>query len=167
MKERLTQADIRKIEEEIEHRKLVVRKEAIEAVKEARAHGDLSENFEYHAAKKDKNKNESRIRYLERMLKTAEIIEDHSAQDQVGMNNIVHLYMEEDDETETYKLVTSIRSSSLKGYVSIESPLGKAILGRKTGDRVTVKVNEHYSYDVIIKGIEKNTDESQDEIRKF
>ncbi len=163
----MTESDVKKIEEEIEHRKLVVRKEAIEAVKEARAHGDLSENFEYHAAKKDKNKNESRIRYLERMLKTAEVIKDHSARDEVGMNNIVHLYMEEDDEMETYKLVTSIRGNSLKGYISIESPLGKAIFGKKTGDRVTVKVNDTYSYEVVIKGIEKNTDDSGDEIRKF
>ncbi len=167
MKERLTESDVKKIEAEIEHRKLVVRKEAIEAVKEARAHGDLSENFEYHAAKKDKNKNESRIRYLERMLKTAEVIHDSSNENEVGMNNVVKLYIEEDDEMETYKLVTSIRSSSLKGYISIESPLGQAIFGKKVGDRVTVKVNDNYSYDVIIKEIEKNTDESEDEIRKF
>lgn len=167
MRERLTKNDVKKIEEEIEYRKLVVRKEAIEAVKEARAHGDLSENFEYHAAKKDKNKNESRIRYLERMLKTAEVIEDSSSEDEVGMNNIVKLYIEEDDEVETYKLVTSIRSSSLKGLISIESPLGKAIFGKKVGDRVSVKVNDAYSYDVIIQGVEKNTDDSEDEIRKF
>lgn len=167
MRERLTKSDVKKIEEEIEYRKLVVRKEAIEAVKEARAHGDLSENFEYHAAKKDKNKNESRIRYLERMLKTAEVIEDSSSEDEVGMNNIVKLYIEEDDEVETYKLVTSIRSSSLKGLISIESPLGKAIFGKKVGDRVSVKVNDAYSYDVIIQGVEKNTDDSEDEIRKF
>lgn len=167
MRERLTETDVQKIEEEIEHRKLVVRKEAIEAVKEARAHGDLSENFEYHAAKKDKNKNESRIRYLERMLKTAEVIHDNTSQDEVGMNNTVHLYIEEDDETETYKLVTSIRSSSLKGLISIESPLGKAIYGKKVGDRVSVRVNDNYSYDVIIKGVEKTNDESEDEIRKF
>lgn len=167
MRERLTESDVKKIEEEIEYRKLVVRKEAIEAVKEARAHGDLSENFEYHAAKKDKNKNESRIRYLERMLKTAEVIQDRSTEDEVGMNNIVHLYMEEDDEMETYKLVTSIRGNSLKGLISIESPLGKAIFGKKVGERVLVKVNDAYSYEVVIKGVEKNTDDSEDAIRKF
>ena len=93
----LTRSDIKKIQDEIDHRKLVIRKEAIEAVKEARAHGDLSENFEYYAAKKDKNKNESRIRYLERMIKTAKIIEDASEEDVIGMNNTVHLYFEEDD----------------------------------------------------------------------
>lgn len=89
MREQLTEHDVKKIEEEIEYRKLVVRKEAIEAVKEARAHGDLSENFEYHAAKKDKNRNESRIRYLERMLKTAKIVKDTSAADEAGLNNLV------------------------------------------------------------------------------
>ena len=101
MRDQLTKNDIKKIEEEIEYRKLVVRKEAIEAVKEARAQGDLSENFEYYAAKKDKNKNESRIRYLERMLRTAVVVSDESKEDEVGINNTVTLYMEEDDETET------------------------------------------------------------------
>lgn len=106
--EQLTENDVKKIKEEIEYRKLTVRKNAIEAVKEARAHGDLSENFEYHAAKKDKNMNESRIRYLERMLKNAEIVSDQSKSDEVGINNTVTLYMEDDDEEETYKIVTSI-----------------------------------------------------------
>ena len=123
--EKLTQKDVERLQEEIDHRKLVVRKEAIEAVKEARAQGDLSENFEYYAAKRDKNKNESRIRYLERMIKNAEIITDNSRDDEVGLNNTVQLYMEEDDETETYKLVTSIRGNSLSGRISTESPLGK------------------------------------------
>jgi len=100
MQEQLTKSDVAKIEAEIEHRKMVVRKEAIEAVKEARAHGDLSENFEYYAAKRDKNKNESRIRYLERMLRTARIVSDESGEDEVGLNNLVELYFEEDDETE-------------------------------------------------------------------
>jgi len=112
MREQLTESDVKKIQEEIEYRKLVVRKEAIEAVKEARAQGDLSENFEYYAAKKDKNKNESRIRYLERMLKTAAIVKDDSGSDEVGINNVVEIYYEDEDETETYKLVTllTIRS---------------------------------------------------------
>ena len=131
MRERLTKSDVEKIEAEIEYRKLTVRKEAIEAVKEARAQGDLSENFEYYAAKRDKNKNESRINYLERMLKTAEIVSDDSRSDEVGMNNVVEVYFEDEDETETYKLVTSIRGNSLDNKISIESPLGKAILGHK------------------------------------
>ena len=143
MREQLTEHDVEKIKEEIEYRKLVVRKEAIEAVKEARAHGDLSENFEYHAAKKDKNQNESRIRYLERMLKTAQIVSEKSADDEVGMNNTVEVYFEDEDETEVFKLVTSVRGSSLNGKISIESPMGKAVLGHKVNDRVYFKVNEN------------------------
>ena len=167
MRDQLTKNDIKKIEEEIEYRKLVVRKEAIEAVKEARAQGDLSENFEYYAAKKDKNKNESRIRYLERMLRTAVVVSDESKEDEVGINNTVTLYIEEDDETETYKLVTSIRGNSLEGKISTESPLGKAILGKKQGDRVLVRVNDNYGYYVVIKAIDKSTNDAEDDIRKF
>lgn len=167
MREQLTRSDVKKIEEEIEYRKLVVRKEAIEAVKEARAHGDLSENFEYHAAKKDKNKNESRIRYLERMIKTAQIIETDSNADEVGLDNTVTVYFEEDDETETFKLVTTVRGNSLKGMISIDSPIGKAVLGHKVGDRVPVRVNDSYSYDVIIRSIENTVDDGTDRLRKF
>lgn len=155
MGEKLTRSDVKKIEQEIEHRRLVVRKEALEAVKEARAHGDLSENFEYHAAKKDKNANESRIRYLERMLKNAQIISDESRPDEVGINDTVVVYCEDDDEEETYRLVTSIRGNSLAGLISTESPIGKAILRHRVGERVTVKVNENYSYDVEIRSITK------------
>ena len=167
MGERLTKSDVEKIKAEIEHRKLVVRKEALEAVKEARSHGDLSENFEYHAAKKDKNINESRIRYLERMLKTAVIVDDSSKEDEVGLNNIVELYMEDDDETETYRLVTSIRGSSMQGLISIESPLGKAIIGHKLNDRVYIKISDSYGYYAVIKRIIKENDETGDEIRGF
>ena len=165
--EKLTKKDVERLQEEIDHRKLVVRKEAIEAVKEARAQGDLSENFEYYAAKRDKNKNESRIRYLERMIKNAEIITDNSREDEVGLNNTVQLYMEEDDETETYKLVTSIRGNSLSGRISTESPLGKAILVHKVGDRVAVKVSDSYTYYVVIRSIENTEDDGSDAIRGF
>ncbi len=167
MFDELTQADIKKMEEEIEYRKLVVRKEALEAVKEARAHGDLSENFEYHAAKREKNQNESRIRYLEKMIKTAEIIDDTSEDDEVGINNTVEVYVEEDDEVETYRLVTTVRGDALNGLVSIESPIGQALLGKKVGDRVTIHVNESYSYDVIIRNIINTNDDSNDKIRQF
>ncbi len=167
MGETLTASDVKKIEEEIEYRKLTVRKEAIAAVKEARAHGDLSENFEYHAAKRDKNKNESRIHYLERMLKTATIVSDVSKDGEVGLNNIVEVYFEDDDETEEFKLVTSIRGNSMSGKISIESPVGKAILGKKEGDRVFVKVNENVGYYVVIKSIRNTTDDAEDKIRGF
>ncbi|MDO5350406.1 MAG: transcription elongation factor GreA [Lachnospiraceae bacterium] len=167
MREQLTKSDVEKIQEEITHRKLVVRQEAIEAVKEARAQGDLSENFEYYAAKRFKNQNESRIRYLEKMLRTAAIVSDQSREDEIGINNTVELYFEDDDEVETYRLVTSIRGNSMKGLISIESPLGKAIKGHKEGDRVHVQVNEKAGYDVIVRKIIKTEDDSQDSIRGF
>ncbi|MCC8059563.1 MAG: transcription elongation factor GreA [Clostridiales bacterium] len=166
MREKLTKTDIQKIEEEIEHRKLVVRPECLSAVKEARAQGDLSENFEYHAAKQAKNQNESRIRYLENMLKNAIVISDESRDDEVGLNNTVTLFMEDDGEEEVYKLVTSIRGNSMNNMISTESPLGRAILRHKVGDRVLVKANETYSYYVTIRKIE-NTDSSGDTIRKY
>ena len=166
MKEKLTRKDVEKIEQEIEHRKLVIRPEAIEAVKEARAQGDLSENFEYYAAKKHKNQNESRIRYLENMLKTATIVSSESKDDEVGMDDIVEVYFEEDDEIEKYKLVTSIRANSMENRISIESPIGKAIRGHKVGDRVEVKVNENYSYFLEIRSIDK-TGREDEEIRGF
>lgn len=167
MGEQLTENDVKKIQEEIDHRKLVVRKEAIEAVKEDRAQGDLSENFEYYAAKKDKNKNERRIRYLERMLKTATIVTDSSGEDEAGLNNLIEVYFEEDEETETYKLVTSIRGNSLDHKISIESPLGKAIRGHREGDRVWVALDNGGGYHVQIKKIIKTTDDQEDAIRSF
>lgn len=167
MNNELTRNDIKKMEEEIEYRKLVVRKEAIEAVKEARAHGDLSENFEYYAAKRDKNKNESRIRYLERMIKTAVVISDDSKEDEVGINNTVSILFEQDQEMATYKLVTTVRGNSLIGLISIESPIGKAMLGHKVGDRIFVKVSEEYGYYIQIKGIEKTIDDGSDKLRSF
>ena len=166
MREKLTKRDVEKIEKEIEHRKLVIRKEAIEAVKEARAQGDLSENFEYYAAKRHKNQNESRIRYLERMLKTADIVSDTSKDDEVGMDDIVEVEFEDDGEIEKYKLVTSIRGNSLENRISIESPIGKALKGHKAGERVKVQVNENMSYYLIIRSIDKTGDE-EEEIREF
>ncbi len=167
MYDELTQKDIQKMQEEIEYRRLVVRKEALEAVKEARAHGDLSENFEYHAAKKDKNQNESRIRYLERMIKTARVVSDESKDDEVGLNNTVEVYFEDDDETEVFTIVTTIRGDSLNGLVSTESPIGKAVFGHKVGDRVKVQVNEDCSYYIVIRSIGKQVDDDAIRIRKF
>lgn len=166
MREKLTKSDVIKIQEEIDHRKLVVRPECLEAVKEARAHGDLSENFEYYAAKKDKNQNDRRIRYLESMLKSAIIISEESREDEVGLNDTVTLYMEDDDEEEVYKLVTSIRSNSMNNMISTESPLGKAILNHRAGERVEVAIGGSTGYYVVIRKIEK-TGENGDSIRKF
>ena len=167
MREQLTASDIKKIEEEIEHRKLVVRKEAIAAVKEARAHGDLSENFEYYAAKRDKNKNESRINYLERMIRTAKVVEDNSKEDEVGMNNTVEVFFEEDNTIEKYKIVTSIRGNSRAGLISIESPIGKAIMGKSVGERICIKVDDNYSYYIVIKNIDKTSNDENDKIKSF
>lgn len=167
MYDKLTEHDIKKIKDEIEHRKLVIRKEAVEAVKEARAQGDLSENFEYYAAKRYKNQNESRIRYLERMLKTATIIKDNSKEDEVGLNNTVTIKFVEDGSIETYKIVTSVRGDSMSNKITIESPLGKALLGHKEGDCVKVAVSAECSYNVIIEKIEKTNDEGNDTIREF
>ena len=167
MYDRLTQSDIDKMQEEIEHRRLVVRKEALEAVKEARAHGDLSENFEYKAAKQDKNRNESRIRYLEKMIKTAKIISDTSKEGEVGLGDTVSVYIPDDDETERYKLVTTVRGNSLQGLISIDSPLGRAIKGHQVGDWVRVKVDEHFCYDLEILSIDKSTKDEDDKLRSY
>lgn len=167
MGEKLTKSDVKKIQDEIEYRKLTVRKNALDAVKEARAQGDLSENFEYHAAKKEKNQNESRIRYLEKMLKSAVIVNDEPVDsDIVGMNSRVDLYFVDDDETETYKIVTSIRGDSLEGRISIDSPLGEAIYKHRLGEKIHVEIANGSGYDVIIKKIDQ-TDDGNDEIRKF
>lgn len=166
MYDRLTKKDIEKMEKELEHRKLVVRKEALEEVKEARAQGDLSENFEYKAAKKEKNRNESRIRYLERMIKTAVIVEDDSAEGEVGLNDTVVIYVEEDDCEEEYKIVTTVRTNVMKDMISIESPMGKALLKHKVGDRVYIPIGDKDGYYVQIKEIKKSDDESE-EIQGF
>ena len=167
MHDRLTQSDIDKMQGEVEYRKLVVRKKAIEAVKEARAQGDLSENFEYYAAKREKNQNESRIRYLENMIKTAVLVTDRSKEDEVGLNKRVKIYFEDDDETEEYKIVTAVRGNSLKGLITPESPLGAALMGHRAGDRVYVKISDRAGYYVEIRSIENTGEEATDELRKF
>ena len=143
----------------------MVRPQALEDVKEARAHGDLSENFEYHAAKKVKNQNESRIRYLERMIKTARVISEESAEDEVGINNTVTVQFTDDGSEETYKIVTTVRGNSLEGLISNESPLGKALLGKKEGDIVHVQVNDTIGYDVKVMKIENTADDEK--LRSF
>lgn len=167
MYNQLTEKDIQAMQAEIEERKLVIRPKLLEDVKEARAHGDLSENFEYYAAKREKNKNESRIRFLERMIKTAEVIPDDSAEDEVGMNNTVEVEFEEDGLVETYKIVTTMRGNSLEGLVSVESPIGKALMGHKVGDRVFVQVNDNYGYYLIVKKIENTEDDGSHKLRSF
>ena len=171
MHNELTRKDIADMEAEIEHRKIVMRKELLEHVKEARAQGDLSENFEYYAAKKAKNENESRIRFLERMIKTARVIEDHTAKEEAGMNKTVKVRIceigAEDGDEETYKIVTTMRGDSLKGLISIESPLGKALIGHKAGDRVRVSVSPDYSYEAVILSVEDTGLSETDALRNY
>lgn len=167
MRNELTPKDIELMKQELDHRRLVLRPQLIEAVKEARAFGDLSENFEYKAAKKEKNRNDSRCRYLENMIRTAVVISDKSADGTVGLYDKVTLYVEEDDEELVVQIVTTMRQDALKGLISKESPVGKAVFGHKAGDRVTVQVNETYSYDVMIRSIVPGEDDGEAPLRSF
>lgn len=170
MHERMTREDVAKMQAELDHRKLVVRHQILDELKEAKAQGDLSENFEYHAAKQARGKNESRIRYLQGMINTAIIVDDTKAEQEEGvvaMDKPVKIYIPEDDEEQDIRIVTSIRGNSMKGLISIESPLGKAILHHKAGDTVTVKISDDYSYDVVIKEVGDAIDESKDAIKGF
>ena len=145
MYDELTEVDIQKMKDEIDYRTRELRPKLIEEVKVARGFGDLSENFEYKAAKREKNRNDSRIRYLERMIKTATVIDVSSNADEIGLFDKVTIYIEEDDEEQEIELVTTLRQNALKGLISKESPVGKAVMGHKTGDRVLVAVNPDYS----------------------
>ena len=168
MYDELTEVDLQKMREEIEYRTRELRPKLIEDVKVARAFGDLSENFEYKAAKREKNRNESRIRYLERMVKTAKVISNGpTEQDVVGLFDKVEIYLEEDDEVQTIQLVTTLRQNALKGLISKESPVGKALMGHKVGDRVHVEVNPNYGYDVVIRSVVKGEDDASLEISKY
>ncbi len=167
MYDELTQVDIKKMREEIDYRANVLRPKLIAEVQAARAFGDLSENFEYRAAKQEKNRNDSRIRYLERMIKTAKVISAKAGGDAAGLFDWVELYFEEDDEIQRIRLVTTLRQNSLKGLISKESPLGKAVMGRRQGERVLVKVSEDYSYHVVIRAIEKGEDDETLEISSY
>lgn len=167
MNDELTKQDIEKMQAELDFRRLELMPELLEEVKRTRAFGDLSENFEYKEAKRAKNRNGSRIRYLERMIDSAKIIEDKSASDEVGLYDKVTIYIPEDDETQVIQVVTTVRTDPLKGYISRESPFGKAVLGRKVGDSVTVQVSESYSYEAVIRSIEKGVDDGSARLMEF
>ena len=167
MYDELTAVDIQKMQEEINYRVRELRPQLIEEVQTARAFGDLSENYEYKCAKQAKNRNDSRIRYLERMIRTAKIVEDRTEDDEAGLGKRIEVYFEDDDETETFKLVTTIRGNSLEGRISTESPIGKAVLGHKAGDRVYVPVNEKQGYYIVIQKIEKLEDDDSDPLQRF
>ena len=159
MHDELTREDLRKMQEELDYRRLTLMPELIEEVKRTRAFGDLSENFEYKAAKQAQNKNRSRIRYLEGMIKTARVFEDRSDASSVGLFDKVEIYMPEDDETDVIQVVTTVRCDPRRGLISKESPFGKTVLGKKVGDRFTVQVSDTYSYEAVIRTIEKCEDD--------
>lgn len=167
MFDQLTSVDIKKLKDELEYRIGTVRPKILEEVKFTRSFGDLSENAEYHAAKRERGKNESRIRYIRNMLKTAIVIDAKSADDEVGLFDTVTYFVEEDDCEEQVRIVTTLRQNSMEGLISKESPLGGALMGKKVGDRLLIKVNDSYSYYITIRNIEKGTDDDSLEIRKF
>ncbi len=167
MYDELTQVDIDKMRSELEHRTKELMPELIEQVKVARAFGDLSENFEYKAAKQELNRNKSRVRYLERMIKTAKIIPTGGTGDGIRLFDKVTVWIEEDEEEQVLQLVTTLRQDPLKGLVSKESPIGKALLGRHVGETVHIQVNDAYGYDAEIRAVEHGKDDDSIPISKF
>jgi transcription elongation factor GreA len=167
MYDELTEVDIEKMRQEIDYRTRVLRPQLIEEVQTARAFGDLSENFEYRCAKQAKNRNDSRIRYLERMIRTAKVIAPESKDDAVGLFDRVTIYNEMTKGEMTLRIVTTLRQDALKGLISKESPVGKALLGRHVGDRVTVEVSPEMKYQVEVRAIEKGGDDATLDISAY
>ena len=163
----LTKKDIELMQKELDERRIVLRPKLLEAVKVARAFGDLSENFEYKAAKQEQNKNESRIRFLENMIRTARVIDEGGKNGGVALYDRVTVYLPEDGETEVLQVVTTMRKDPLKGIISRESPVGRALLGKKLGDIVHIQVDEHYGYDMVIRAIEKGQDDGSIPINSY
>ena len=165
MYDELTEVDIKKMQEEIDHRILVLRPQYIKDVQAARAFGDLSENHEYKCAKQAKYRNDSRIRYLERMIRTANVISVKDTADAVGLFDKVTIFHELTKQEMTIRIVTTLRQDALKGLISKESPVGKALLGHKVGDRVAIEAGSKYF--VEIRGIEKGEDDASLEISSY
>ena len=167
MHDELTRVDMKKMREELEYRETVLMPQILEDVKTARSFGDLSENFEYKAAKQEQRKNMSRIRYLKQMLSSAVVIDTASAADVAGLFDRVGLFLEDDEEDMTVRFVTTLRQNALEGPISKESPLGQAVLGHRAGERVYVRVSDDYGYWVQIRTIEKGQDDDTLEISRF
>ena len=167
MHNELTAIDLQKMREELNYRRITLRPQLLEEVKVARGFGDLSENFEYKAAKQEKNKNESRIRYLENMIKTARVIEDHSSADTVGLYDKVTIFLEEDQEEETWQVVTTVRQDVSHGLISKESPMGSALMGKKVGERFYVQVNKDFGYYAVVRSIEKGQDDGSAPLNSY
>ena len=167
MNNELTRQDLKMMQEELDHRRIELRPQLLEAVKVARGFGDLSENFEYKAAKQEKNRNESRIRFLENMIRTAVVVDDRSDENSVGLYDKVTVYLEDEGETEEWQVVTTMRQDALHGRMSMESPMGKALLGKKVGERFFVQVNDKYGYYAVVKNIEKGQDDGSAPLNSF
>ncbi len=167
MYDELTHVDIDKMQQELDHRTKELMPQLIEQVKIARAFGDLSENFEYKAAKQELNRNKSRVRYLERMIKTAKVIDVSVPGGGIQLFDKVTIWIEEDQEEQVLRLVTTLRQDPLNGLVSKESPIGKALLGRQVGDTVHIQVNDDYGYDAEIRAVEHGEDDDSIPISKF
>ena len=167
MYDELTEVDIRKMREEMDYRIRELRPQLIEEVQTARAFGDLSENYEYKCAKQEKNRNDSRIRYLERMIRTAKVIEVKDTADTVGLFDSVTIYNEMVKKEMTLRIVTTLRQDALKGLISKESPVGHALMGHKAGERVEVTVSPEMKYTVEIRKIEKGTDDESLDISSY
>lgn len=166
MRDELTQVDIDKMKAEIEER-IAMRAKLKEAVKSARDLGDLSENDEYRSAKREMNANNSRIRYLESMIRTAVVISADSNADEAGLFDKLTIYYPDDDEERVIRIVTTLRNDIFNDCISKESPVGKALLGHKVGDVVTVRVSDKISYPIKLLAIEKGNDDDSLPITKY
>ena len=163
----LSEVDIRKMQEEIDYRERVVRPKCVEDLATAAAFGDRSENYEYKAAKQELRRCDSRLRYLKRMIATAKVIKADTREGVVGLFDRVEIYYEDEGDTETITLMTTLREDALNGIISKESPLGRAVMGKRVGDRALVKVNDEVQYYVQIRSIQKGTDDDSLPIHSF
>ena len=167
MHNELTRIDLEKMQQELDYRRITLRPQLLEEVKVARSFGDLSENFEYKAAKREKNRNESRIRFLENMIKTARVYEDKSDANTIGLYDKVTLWLPEDEVEEVWQIVTTVRQDPLQGLISKESPAGRALLGKSAGDTVFIQVNKDFGYEVVVRAIEKGQDDGSAQLNEF
>ena len=167
MHNELTRMDLKKMREELDYRRIQLRPQLLEEVKVARGFGDLSENFEYKAAKQEKNANERRIRFLENMIKTAVVVDDNSDEGTVGLYDKVTVFLEDEEDTEVWQVVTTMRQDALHGRMSKESPMGKALLGRRVGERFYIEVNATYGYYARVEAIEKGEDDGSAPLNQF
>ena len=167
MHDELTAVDIEKMRRELAYRETELMPRILEDVKTARSFGDLSENFEYKAAKDEQRRNASRIRYLKQMIASAVVIEDTSEDGTVGLFDTVELFLEDENEEMTVRFVTTLRQNALEGLISKESPLGQAVLGRSVGERVFVRVSGDAGYWVQIRSVSKGEDDDSLDISAY